>query len=84
MISTILSRSCSLEPPSVKSRYQALAVIDKQMNAKAFPNYKYKPRRKQDKSRTLPSTTDAKQIETKAAVMTQPLPPLYPASMRMR
>ncbi|KAK3486573.1 uncharacterized protein B0T23DRAFT_228627 [Neurospora hispaniola] len=80
MISTILSRSWSLEPPSVKSKYQALAVIDKQMNAKAFPNYKYKPRRKQDKSRTLPSTTDAKQAETKAAIMPQPLPSLYPAS----
>ncbi|KAK3487187.1 hypothetical protein B0T13DRAFT_483171 [Neurospora crassa] len=74
MISTILSRSWSLEPPSVKSKYQALAVIDKQMNAKAFPNYKYKPRRKQDNSRTLPSTTDAQQAQTKAALMPQPLP----------
>ncbi|KHE82759.1 hypothetical protein GE21DRAFT_10379, partial [Neurospora crassa] len=74
MISTILSRSWSLEPPSVKSKYQALAVIDKQMNAKAFPNYKYHPRRKQDKSHTLPSTTDAQQAQTKAALMPQPLP----------
>ncbi|KAK3348380.1 hypothetical protein B0H65DRAFT_523270 [Neurospora tetraspora] len=79
-LSTIISRSWSLEPPSVKAKFTALAEKEKQMHGKAFPDYKLvrKPprnRRKQVKSTAaLPSTTDAKQMETKVAVAPQPLP----------
>ncbi|KAJ4411609.1 hypothetical protein N0V85_003823 [Neurospora sp. IMI 360204] len=66
-LSTIIARSWHLEPPSVKAKFTALAEKERQNHGKAFPNYKLvrKPPRNR---RTLPSTTDAKQIETKAAV----------------
>ncbi|KAK3951620.1 hypothetical protein QBC32DRAFT_398558 [Pseudoneurospora amorphoporcata] len=82
-LSTIISLSWSMEPPSVKAKYRSLAEIELRMHAAAFPTYRFIktkaavmpspfPANPSSTSQQLP----AKLSEVKEDVASQPQHPL--------